>query len=103
MTDSSQTSATVWALTDDRPGNNAQVLGVAQATDWPIEERAIRYTAWGRLPNLLRGASLVGLTDDSCTGLVAPWPDVVIAAGRRSAPVARWIKRQSGGKTKLVQ
>lgn len=103
MTDSSQTSATVWALTDDRPGNNAQVLGVAQATDWPIQERAIRYTAWGWLPNLLRGASLVGLTDDSCTGLVAPWPDVVIAAGRRSAPVARWIKRQSGGKTKLVQ
>jgi mitochondrial fission protein ELM1 len=26
----------------------------------------------------------------------------VIAAGRRSAPVARWVRRQSGGRTRLV-
>ncbi|NKB45950.1 MAG: nucleoside-diphosphate sugar epimerase [Alphaproteobacteria bacterium] len=103
MTDSPQTSATVWALTDDRPGNNAQVLGVAQAFGGPIEEKAIRYSALARLPNLLRGASLIGVDDETRAHLSAPWPDVVIAAGRRVAPVARWIKRQSQGKTKLVQ
>lgn len=103
MTDSSQTSATVWALTDDRPGNNVQVLGVAEALNWPVDEKAIRYTAWARLPNVIRGATLAGLTDASREALTGPWPDVVIAAGRRSAPVARWIKRQSQGRTKLVQ
>lgn len=103
MTDSSQTSATVWALTDDRPGNNVQVLGVAEALNWPVDEKAIRYTAFARLPNIIRGATLAGLTDASREALTGPWPDVVIAAGRRSAPVARWIKRQSQGRTKLVQ
>ncbi|MBT4738768.1 MAG: nucleoside-diphosphate sugar epimerase [Rhodospirillaceae bacterium] len=103
MTDSPQTSATVWALTDDRPGNNTQVFGVAQALGWPVEEKAIRYSTLARLPNLLRGASLAGVADESRGALSGPWPDVVIAAGRRSAPVARWIKRQSQGKTKLVQ
>ncbi len=103
MTDSSQTSATVWALTDDRQGNNVQVLGVAEALNWAVEEKAIRYTAFARLPNLIRGATLAGLSDVSREALTGPWPDVVIAAGRRSAPVARWIKRQSQGRTKLVQ
>lgn len=103
MTDSSQTSATLWALTDDRPGNNVQVLGVAKALGWTTEEKAIRYTGFARLPNIVRGATLAGVADSSREQFSAPWPDVVIAAGRRSAPVARWIKRQSGGKTKLVQ
>ncbi|MBC7906521.1 MAG: mitochondrial fission ELM1 family protein, partial [Rhodospirillaceae bacterium] len=47
------------------------------------------------------GASLLGVDGASRAGLVAPWPRLVIAAGRRTAPVARWIKRQSGAK--LVQ
>ena len=97
------TSPTVWALTDDRPGNTAQVLGVTHALAWPVEEKAIRYTAWARLPNILRGASLTGVAADTRSALSPPWPDVVVAAGRRAAPVARWIKRQSGGKTRLAQ
>ena len=32
-----------------------------------------------------------------------PWPDVLITSGKRSLPVARWIRRQSGGRTRLVQ
>ena len=103
MTDSSQTSAIVWALTDDRPGNNVQVLGVAQALGWQVEEKPIRYTAFARLPNIIRRATLAGVTDASRGVLSGPWPDVLIAAGRRAAPVARWVKRQSHGRTKLVQ
>ena len=68
-----------------------------------MEEKAICYTAWARLPNILRRATLAGVTDDSRTTLSPPWPDVVVAAGRRAAPVARWIKRQSGGNTRLAQ
>ena len=93
----------VWALLDDRAGNRAQAEGVAGTltTDFvPIE---IEYGVAAGLPNALIGASLTGVKPQSRTVLRPPWPDLVIAAGRRTGPVARWIKHQSGGKTRLVQ
>jgi len=91
----------IWVLADDRAGNVGQCLGVAEALGRPFIVKAIGYDGWGRLPNLLRGASLLGVDAASRGGLAPPWPDLVIAAGRRTAPVARWIKRQCGAK--LVQ
>ena len=85
----------IWVLADDRAGNVAQALGVAEALNRPFMTKEIRYTPLARLPNVVQGARLVGLTADSRAALAPPWPDVVIAAGRRTAPVARWIKRQS--------
>jgi mitochondrial fission protein ELM1 len=49
----------------------------------------------------LLGACICHLTTHAKTSLVAPWPDIVIACGRRSEPVARWIKQQNPN-TKLV-
>lgn len=88
--------APVWVLADDRPGNVGQCLGVAEALGLPFAVKPVRYDRWGRLPNPLRGASLLGVTLETRLALAAPWPRVVIAAGRRTAPVARWIKRRSG-------
>jgi mitochondrial fission protein ELM1 len=34
---------------------------------------------------------------------VPPWPNLVIAAGKRTVPIARLIKAASGGRAKLVQ
>ena len=51
---------------------------------------------------MLLGASLRSLDHGRSDPLRPPWPDLVIAAGRRSAPVARWVRRQSGGRTRLV-
>ena len=95
--------SSVWVLADDRMGNVNQLLGIAEALNMPFLRKDIRYTRWVRLPNLVRGASLVGITRETGDKLMAPWPDVVLSAGRRSFPVARWIKKQSGGKTKIVQ
>ena len=84
----------VWVLADDRAGNVAQALGVAEALGWPFERKNLSYTRLAGLPNALRGASLLGVAE-SCRGALSPpWPDLVIAAGRRTAPVARWIRRQ---------
>lgn len=93
----------VWVLADDRAGNVNQLLGIAAALGWPYEQKKIRYTKWVRLPNCLRGATLIGVTDASARELRGPWPDVVLSAGRRSFPVARYIRRQSGGRTRIVQ
>ena len=101
--DSANTSSpVVWVLADDRAGNRAQCLGVAERLGIEYTTKEIRFNALVRLPNALRGSTLFGITHKSAKMLHAPWPDVVIAAGRRTAPVARWIKRKSP-QTKLVQ
>ncbi|HIJ39083.1 MAG TPA: nucleoside-diphosphate sugar epimerase, partial [Rhodospirillaceae bacterium] len=93
--------APIWVLTDDRPGNVAQCLGVAEALGEDFIVKPIAYSRWAALPNALRGRSLLGLTPECRASLQPPWPRLVIAAGRRTAPLARWCKRQLG--TRLVQ
>jgi len=93
----------VWLLIDDRAGNKSQGLGVARALGWPFEIKYIDYTAAAALPNYMLMASFSMLTQSCRVNLASPWPDIVIAAGRRTAPVARRIKELSGGKTFLVQ
>ena len=94
--------AHIWVLADDRAGNVAQVMGVAEALGRPFVIKDIRYTPLARLPNAVTGARLLGLTPESRASLVPPWPEVVIAAGRRTAPVARWIKRAAADAGKTV-
>lgn len=98
-----QPQEAVWMLADDRPGNVSQALGIAQSIRVPFAVKKIVYDAMARLPNLVRGSSLIGLRPESRESITGPWPKVVIAAGRRTAPVARYIKKQSKGQTKLVQ
>jgi hypothetical protein len=95
--------AVVWTLVDDRAGHRSQCLGVAEALKLGFETRRLEYRARAGLPNILLGATLAGLTSASRRALSPPWPDLVIAAGRRTAPVARVIKKASGGASRLVQ
>ena len=94
---------TIWVLLDDRAGNRSQCLGVAEALGLRFQIHDLEYVAAAALPNFFLGANYAGLTASSRINLVPPWPDLVIAAGRRTAPVARKIKADSGGQTKLVQ
>jgi len=93
----------VWALLDDRAGNRSQCLGVAEALGHRFLIQDLEYVAAAGLPNFFLGATFGGLTPSSRINLVPPWPDLVIAAGRRTAPIARKIKKDSGGTAKLVQ
>jgi len=92
----------VWVLLGDRAGDNAQVLRLAEALDWPFEAKRIRYNRLNRCPNLLLGASKLTVDTRRSDSLVPPWPDLVIGASRCAAPLARWIKKQSGGRSRLV-
>ena len=93
----------IWALLDHRTGNRNQVLGVAEALGLSFKTRELEYSKASAFPNVVLGASFAGLTRSSWTKLVPPWPDVVLAAGRRSAPIARKIKQLTGNATFLVQ
>ncbi len=98
-----QAMPSVWLLLDDRPGHRTQVRGLADALGWPAEEKQLRFRVTNHLPNKILGGRLASLDFARSDTLQAPWPDLVLAMGRRTVPVARWIGRQSGGKTKLVQ
>jgi len=93
----------LWLLLDDRPGHTTQVVGLADLLGWPYEEKHLRFTWLNRLSNRLLGASRLALDAGRSNQLAPPWPDLVIAMGRRTAPIARWVKRQSGGRTRLIQ
>jgi len=94
---------TVWVLADDRPGNVAQCVGVAEALGQPFRIFQVRYDDKGRWHNLFRGSSLLGIAEDCRAELqqLKTPPKLAIAAGRRTAPLAMWLKRKFG--TKLVQ
>lgn len=92
-----------WVLLDDRPGNSTQSLGMAEALGWSYQAIELRFGPLAGLHPRLRGASRLGLDASSRRRLKAPWPDLVIAAGGRPAAVARWIRRQSAGNSRLVQ
>lgn len=92
----------VWAVTGARAGDRAQILALAGALGWPFEEKRLAHNLMAAVPNLLQGGSRLSLKARAAESLAAPWPDLVIASGRRSAPVARWIQGRSGGRARLV-
>lgn len=93
----------IWVLLDDRAGNRSQALGVTSALGLPAIEIELQYGLAAKLPNMILGASLRGLTAVSKKALQPPWPSLVVSAGRRTAPIARWIKAKSDGATRLIQ
>lgn len=91
-----------WLLLGHKAGDNNQVLALIEGLGWSAVEKRIRYRDWELAANLLLRVTLAGIDVAGSDALEAPWPDLVITSGRRNEPVARWIKKQSGGRTKLV-
>lgn len=92
----------VWPLCTDKAGDRGQIIRLAAALGWTTEEKTLVFNPLYKKSNLLLGASLKSLDKDASDALDSPWPDLVIASGRRSVPIARWIRRRSGGRTRLV-
>ena len=92
----------VWVLLAEKAGGNGQLMSLADALEWPYETKQLRYNSLNHCPNLFLGPSILSVDRRRSSALEPPWPDLVIASSRRSAPVARWIKKQSGGRARLV-
>ncbi len=95
-----------WVLDAYRAGERTQIMALASALSedcgWSVEIKPLAHRRTDFVPGLLRAESLAGLRLDESGPLTPPWPDVVISAGMRNEPVARWIRRQSKGRTRLV-
>lgn len=92
----------VWLLIDDRPGHRTQVVGLARLLGLEATEKRLTFRPINWLPNRVLGATLVTLDRNASATLEAPFPDLAIGMGRRIVPVARWLRRASGGATRIV-
>ena len=101
-----ETSPRIWRVLGDKKGDNSQVDVIAEALEqtrgWTSELRHLEM-----LPEYVKGKPRVAPTlhhiDRARSDpLEPPWPDLILTRGRRPSNVALWIKRQSGGRTRIV-
>lgn len=85
----------VWGLVDDRIGHKGQVLGVITRLGVPFAVKRLEYNRFSLLPSTVIGASLLAVDREHSAPLLPPYPKLVIAAGRRTLPVLRYLKKQS--------
>ncbi len=91
----------VWLLMGHKVGDNAQLLALAEALRLPFETKRLVYRPTELITNVLAGPSLLGLVRERSDPLEPPWPDLVLTAGRRNEPVARWVREQAGGRERV--
>lgn len=102
VADAGATGPRVWLLVGHKPGDNAQIRQLARAIGWPtIEKKIVVRPEWELAKPRIR-PSLDHIDRGRSDALEGPWPDLVIASGRRLASVGLWIKRASGGRSRLV-
>jgi mitochondrial fission protein ELM1 len=92
----------VWLVSGYRAGERSQILALAEALGWPFEFKELSYRKGDFRSSLLRGSDLREIQLNDPGIFAPPWPDLVISAGMRNEPVCRWIRNQSGGKTRIV-
>jgi uncharacterized protein len=96
------TGPLTWVLTDGKAGDELQALSVAEALGLVPEIRRVKpkppftwLMPWGPIdPRERPGAPE--------SPLAPPYPDLLIASGRRAVAYLRHVKRASGGRTYTV-
>lgn len=99
----SERPPTCWVVTEGIAGTENQCIGVAEALGiTPVIKRVKLRFPWKQLSPWLRLGHSHALAQGSDT-IAPPWPDIALVSGRKAVGVGLDIKRQSGGKTLLVQ
>ncbi len=93
---------TIWCLLGRKAGDNTQVRALADELGLVYESKTVVARPWELLAHLGPRATLAGIDRAASSPLTAPWPDLVITAGRRNEPVAHWIRQRSAGRTRIV-
>ena len=94
-----KSSRKCWVLTEGLIGTENQCVGVANALGVPYEVKRIAIKEpWKTFSPYL---GFEGYNSFS-PALEPPWPDILIAGGRKSIAASRYIKKMSGGTTYSV-
>lgn len=102
LTDTPSAAPHIWVLQAEKAGDNAQVDALVDAVGLPVTIKRLRMRQrWQHgKPRIRASLSHVDLARSDV--LAPPWPDLVIASGRRLMNVALWLRQQSAGRTRLV-
>ncbi len=92
----------VWVVSGYRAGERTQMLALAEALGWPYVIKDLSLRPWDFVPGLFMATSLTGIDRRMSGALEPPWPDLVISAGMRNEPIARWIRQSAGERCRLV-
>lgn len=91
-----------WVITEGLIGTQNQCVALAHAAGLDPQIKIVKLKQpWKSFTPWILHFSPQALAPGS-TPLTAPWPDVIIASGRKALAPSVWIKQQSKGKTKLV-
>ncbi|MEL7153780.1 MAG: mitochondrial fission ELM1 family protein [Pseudomonadota bacterium] len=98
----------IWVLTDGRAGNLTQALGLAEAIarlkPSQVSVKNAPLKPWAALvppsishfvPASQRGWPFLGMAEEA-DPLNWPWPDLIVSAGRRIAPISAALKKLHG-------
>lgn len=89
-----------WIITEGMIGTENQCVGVAEALGvTPEIKRLSLRQPWKSLSPYLGFEQGWSFSEK----LEGPWPDLLLASGRKSIAASRYIKRKSGGKSFTVQ
>jgi mitochondrial fission protein ELM1 len=93
------TNKICWAVSTGEAGMVSQVMGLAEATGFSVEQKCIQLRApWTWMPGHFTQFALKGLSPNADV-LNPPWPDLMITCGRRSVAPSIAVRKLSGGKT----
>lgn len=96
--------ASCWVVTDGKVGMESQCLGLAEALGLDAEIRRVVLRApWSWLSPVPLSASPAWAISPAGDRLVPPWPDVLIASGRRSVVPSLYVGRESRGRSFRIQ
>ena len=94
----------IWVLGDNRAGTKIQAIALAEVLDLGYNLKDIRYNIWGKLPNFLLMINPIHIDRKFFKPLEgANLPEIIISAGRRTAPLALYLKKKSDNKLKVIQ
>lgn len=88
----------VWAVSSYRAGETSQIMALADMLGVPWRRIDLHYRPGAGVLGLLQRVTPLGTS----TALAPPWPRLLISAGLKNEPVCRWVRRQSGGRTRVV-
>jgi len=97
-----RTAPIVWLLKGAKAGDYEQLRVIARALGVPSITKQLVFRRFELLLHATPHPTLAGIDVAASDPLEAPWPDLVLTAGRRNELVARWIRQRSGGRTRLV-
>ncbi len=98
-----EAAKTCWVLSDGKPGHQNPSLGLAEAIGLEVTLKRVHVRPpWSRLPPQLWFAPFRAVAPGSDL-LTPPWPDLLIAAGRRTVALSIAIRGRARGRTFTVQ